>query len=110
MRMWDSNPLDPVFTHKLPFERDAFTYIQILASPLVGGIIGGTANLVTRGKGQTLDLEPYLNSFDPDYPELTVSGNLKNLEDGIFVQSLIILWAAFAQVDLRSFFGVDHKA
>lgn len=42
-------------------------------SPLVAGIIDGAADLVTRGKGQTLDLEPYLYTFDPDYPELQVS-------------------------------------
>jgi hypothetical protein len=73
MRMWDMDPLDPMFTHKLPFEKDAFTYIDIQASPLVAGMIDGTANLVTRGKGQVLELNPYLYSSDPDYPELKVS-------------------------------------
>ena len=29
MRMWDSNVADPLFTHKLPFEKDVFTYIEI---------------------------------------------------------------------------------
>ena len=29
----------------------------------------GTANFVTRGKGQQIDLSPYLYSFDPDFPE-----------------------------------------
>ena len=70
--MWDSNLADPMFTHKLPFERDVFTYIQINASPLVAGVMGGTANLVTRGKGQSLELDPYLYTSDPDYPELKV--------------------------------------
>jgi len=30
-------------------------------------------NIDSRGKGQTLDLEPYLYSYDPDYPEDKVS-------------------------------------
>ena len=42
-------------------------------TPLVAGIISGAASLVTRGKGQSLDLDPYLYSYDPDYPELKVS-------------------------------------
>ena len=72
MRMWDSDVLDPMFTHRLPFEKNAVSYIEIKASPLVAGLISGTANLVTRGKGQTLELDPYLYSSDPDYPELKV--------------------------------------
>ena len=29
----------------------------------------GTANFVTRGKGQQIDLSPYLYSYDPDFPD-----------------------------------------
>ena len=36
----------------------------------------GTANFVTRGKGQQIDLSPYLYSFDPDFPEDEVKNDL----------------------------------
>ena len=71
-RMWDERIEDPMWTHKLPFERDAFTYIEIIPSDLVAQMIESTANLVTRGKGQSLALDPYLYSYDPDFPELKV--------------------------------------
>ena len=35
----------------------------------------GTANFVTRGKGQQIDLSPYLYSFDPDFPEHEVKND-----------------------------------
>ena len=73
-RMWDDRIEDPMWTQKLPFERDAYTYIEIIPSDLVALMIDSTANLVTRGEGQTLALDPYLYSFDPDYPELQDSG------------------------------------
>ncbi len=71
-RMWDESDEDPMWTRKLPFERDAFTYIEIQPSPLVAKLIDATANLVTRGKGQIMQLDPELYSYDPDYPELEV--------------------------------------
>lgn len=67
-RMWDERPEDPLWTRKLPFERSAFTYIEIIPSDLVVKMIDATADLVTRGRGQTLTLEPYLYSSDPDFP------------------------------------------
>ena len=71
-RMWDERIEDPMWTQKLPFERDAFTYIEIIPSDLLAQMIESTANLVTRGKGQSLALDPYLYSYDPDFPELRV--------------------------------------
>ena len=72
--MWDSRTEDPMWTRKLPFERDAFTYIEIIPSNLVAKLIGATANLVTRGKGQSIMMEPYLYSLDPDFPDDGFSG------------------------------------
>ena len=71
-RMWDQNPEDPNWTHKFPFQSKTFTYIKIIASPLIPQLTKGTASLVTRGKGQSLLLEPYKYTIDPDYPELKV--------------------------------------
>ena len=72
-RMWDDNPEDPNWTHKLPFERDAFTYVEVLPTPLIARVIDGDLSYVTRGTGQLLNLEPNLYSYDPDYPEDAVS-------------------------------------
>ncbi len=71
-RMWDEDDADPALTHLLPFERDAFTYMEIVPTPLVAGLFESPMGYVTRGKGQTLTLEPYKYSYDPDYPELEV--------------------------------------
>ena len=73
-RMWDDRIEDPMWTKKLPFERDAYTYIEVIPSELVVKLIEANADLVTRGKGQTLSLDPYLYSYDPDYPELLSEG------------------------------------
>ena len=72
-RMWDDRDEDPNWTRKLPFERDAFTYIEILPTPLIANLLEGDLNYITRGKGQFLNLEPSLWSLDPDYPELKVT-------------------------------------
>ena len=48
----------------------------------------GTANFVTRGKGQQIDLSPYLYSFDPDFPEDEVKNDLYF----ILFNSLILLY------------------
>ena len=72
-RMWDSDDADPMFTRLLPFERDAFTFIEIVQSPLVAAFFEGPVSLVTRGEGQELFLQPYKYSSDPDYPDLDVS-------------------------------------
>ena len=73
-RMWDERDEDPMWTRKLPFERDAYTYIEIIPSDLVARLTDSTANLVTRGQGQSLLLEPYFFSYDPDYPLLKDEG------------------------------------
>ena len=73
-RMWDESFEDPMWTRKLPFERNAFTYIEVVPSELVAKIIDANADLVTRGKGQTLALDPYLYSYDPDFPLLQDEG------------------------------------
>ena len=71
-RMWDDNPEDPNWTHKFPFQSTTFTYIKIIATPLLAQLQKGTAGLVTRGKGQSLLLEPYRFTMDPDYPDMGV--------------------------------------
>ena len=68
-RMWDENPEDPNWTHKLPFERDAYSYIEIIGTPLVARLLDGDLSYVTRGTGQILNLEPKLYSYDPDFPD-----------------------------------------
>ena len=73
-RMWDLDENDPSWTHKLPFERDAFTYIEIIPTPLIAAMIDGPAGLITRGWGQVVSLQPYLYSYDPDEPELGSEG------------------------------------
>ena len=68
-RMWDENDEDPNWTHKLPFEGDAYTFIEILPTPLVPAMLESALSYITRGSGQFLNLEPYLFTYDPDYPE-----------------------------------------
>ena len=68
-RMWDDSIADPNWTRKLPFSNNVFTYIKIKKSPLKGMMIKGGVTLITRGRGQSLELEPYLYAEDPDYPE-----------------------------------------
>jgi hypothetical protein len=71
-RMWDDNVEDPMWTRKLPFERNAYTFIEVIPTELVAKMIEGTASFVTRGKGQALQMDPYLYCFDPDFPLLRV--------------------------------------
>jgi hypothetical protein len=71
-RMWDDSFEDPMWTRLLPFERDAITFIEVVPSELVAKMIEGAASFVTRGKGQSMQLDPYLYSFDPDFPQLEV--------------------------------------
>ena len=72
-RMWDDSIEDPNWTRKLPFVNDASTYIRIKPSPLTAMLIQGGVSLMTRGKGQSVVLEPFLFSEDPDFPEDGVS-------------------------------------
>ena len=72
-RMWDDSIADPNWTRKLPFSNNVFTYIKIKKSPLKGMMIQGGVSMITRGRGQSLELEPYLYAEDPDYPEDQVS-------------------------------------
>ena len=72
-RMWDDSIADPNWTKKLPFQNDAFTYIKIIESPLKVMLIKGAVSAVTRGYGQSILLEPYIFSEDPDFPEMQVS-------------------------------------
>ena len=67
--MWDLRDEDKAKTRILPFERDAFAYIKIIASPLKANLISGGMNYITRGKEQFVTFEPKLYTFDPDYPE-----------------------------------------
>ena len=68
-RMWDVNDDDPNWTHSLPFEGIASTYIEILPTPLFPAIMDGSMTYITRGEGQFLNLAPSLFSFDHDYLE-----------------------------------------
>lgn len=68
-RMWDYGDADPLWTRKLPFERDAFSYIAITPTPLVASLVKGALSYVTRGAKQLLTLTPHLYSYDPDFPE-----------------------------------------
>ena len=72
IRMWDTNPEDPHGTHQMPFEGTGETFVAIVASPLIAGIVDGASDFMTRGGEQKLSLEPYKNSFDPDEPEAEV--------------------------------------
>ena len=68
--MWDTSDEDPNLTRVLPFERDAFSYIEIMESPLIAKFFPGPMTHISRGKGQTLTLSPdTTHSLDPDYPE-----------------------------------------
>ena len=78
-RMWDDSIADPNWTKKFPFANNAFTYIKIKASPLRAMLIKGGVSMVTRGFGQSIVLEPYIYSQDPDYPEMQV-GHIFKLE------------------------------
>lgn len=44
VRMWDLKDEDPYLTRVLPFQSDIETYVEILASPLVAGIVEGIKN------------------------------------------------------------------
>jgi hypothetical protein len=73
-RMWDKALADPNWTRKLPFSNQASTYIKVNKSPLKCGLIKGGVSLVTRGAGQSLLLEPFLYSQDPDWPDQGYEG------------------------------------
>ena len=77
--MWDEDVEDTRFTRGLPFEGDAFSYIEINPSDLVASVSDGPASKVTRGKGQFLTLEGNQYTYDPDYPELGVMHSLTEL-------------------------------
>ena len=68
-RVWDEDEDDPNLTHRLPFERYAFTYIRIKPTPLQAAMVDGAVSLVSRGEGQTLTLRAEKFSQDPDYPD-----------------------------------------
>lgn len=67
--MWDSNDEDPNWTHRLPFEGSAYTYIEIIPTPLFPALIEGGLSYVARGSNQYLNLKPGILSYDPDFPE-----------------------------------------
>ncbi len=46
--MWDETDEDPNLTRLLPFERDAFTYIEVKATPLVANMFDSPMGYVTR--------------------------------------------------------------
>ena len=71
-RMWDDSIADPNWTKKFPFLNDAYTYIKIKKSSLKAMLVKGGVSLVTRGFGQSITLEPYIYSEDPDYPDMQV--------------------------------------
>ena len=68
-RIWDDSISDPNWTHKIPFFSDDFTYLKIIKSELIGMIVKGGISMLSRGRGQSITLEPYLYAEDPDYPE-----------------------------------------
>ena len=68
-RMWDLDDEDPNWTRKLPFEGIAYTYIEIIPTPLFPSLMESTLTYVTRGHGQFINFFPGLFSYDPDYPE-----------------------------------------
>ena len=53
----------------LPLFKKAYTYFNISKSPLVPGFIKGSVSKVTRGWGQTVELDAKMYSIDPDFPE-----------------------------------------
>ncbi|GFR66300.1 location of vulva defective 1 [Elysia marginata] len=48
------------------FEAETFTYVNVVASELIGVMLRGGVSRVERGDGQTLDLQPLDHSTDPD--------------------------------------------
>ena len=63
--------------------RDAFTYINIVKTPLQPVLIDGSIAKVTRGWEQMLLLEPEKLSLDPDYP----LDKVKKFTDGLSKES-----------------------
>ena len=75
VRIWDEDDSDPMLTRLLPFERSAYTYIEILPSDLLVKMSEGGADLITKGRDDgEIILEPYRYSYDPDFPELQDNG------------------------------------
>ena len=75
VRIWDEDDSDPMLTRLLPFERSAYTYIEILPSDLLVKMSEGGADLITKGRDDgEIILEPYRYSYDPDFPELKDDG------------------------------------
>jgi hypothetical protein len=74
--------LHPVF-HKnykhFVFQGDDTTFIEVYPTPLKCSFFTGPTSFITRGRGQQLRLEPYLHSYDMDYPEKRVGITFKLL-------------------------------
>lgn len=68
-RMWDEDDEDPNWTRQLPFEGEAYTYIEVLPSALIPNLLEGALTYVTRGTGQFLNMVPKEFSLDPDFPD-----------------------------------------
>ncbi|RUS73169.1 hypothetical protein EGW08_019061 [Elysia chlorotica] len=56
------------------FEAEAFTYIQVSQSALIGVMLRGGVSTVERGSGQTLTLAPLDFSTDPDVDSTVAQG------------------------------------
>ncbi|XP_045614675.2 polycystin-1-like [Procambarus clarkii] len=52
-----------------PLQREDYTYLKIIPTPLRAVMMGGSVFSVSRGFGQTLDLDPQGLSTDPDNPD-----------------------------------------
>ena len=57
----------------LPWQRSLFTYVQIIPSALIPMLVPGSMSRLIRGVGQHVDINPVLNSIDPDFPNDKVS-------------------------------------
>ncbi|XP_064112518.1 uncharacterized protein LOC135219572 isoform X1 [Macrobrachium nipponense] len=51
-----------------PLQRDDYTYVEIIPTPLAAIIIAGSMSSITRGFAQTAFLNPQGLSIDPDFP------------------------------------------
>ncbi|CAB4063597.1 PKD1L2 [Lepeophtheirus salmonis] len=74
-RLWDDRDIgDPYLTHLLPYVGQSSTFIKILPSQLVPGLVSGGSKYISRGTGQIVDLKPYIYTYDPDNPNDKVKG------------------------------------
>ncbi len=55
--------------------REAFTYINVIKSPLEPILVEGSITKVSRGWEQDLELKPQELSVDPDYPDDKVTAD-----------------------------------